>query len=244
MANITLTSEVRAVLERGRCEGNLFYLPEGQLAPKLYAAVNKILVMAGGKWKGGKARAHVFASDPAEKLGITLATGKIRDDKKHFQAFFTPHELADRMAELADVKGWGVLEPSAGHGSIAKACVRAGAGWVDCYDINSEYVDVLCRNGFDEAICGDFLKEIIAPYERIVMNPPFTKGQDFAHIKHAYSLLKTGGRLVSIASAGSSTEKKLIPWLEDVDGVWKELPEGTFKESGTNIRTLLITIDK
>ena len=33
-------------------------------------------------------------------------------------------------------------------------------------------------------------------------------------------------------------------WLQELDHEVEDLPEGTFKSSGTNIRTLLVTIRK
>jgi hypothetical protein len=33
-------------------------------------------------------------------------------------------------------------------------------------------------------------------------------------------------------------------WFEDVGGVVEDLPEGSFKESGTNVMTRIIVIDK
>ena len=39
-------------------------------------------------------------------------------------------------------------------------------------------------------------------YDRIVMNPPFERGQDAEHVRRAYSFLKPGGILVAIVSTG------------------------------------------
>src|SRR3546814_3629081 len=38
--------------------------------------------------------------------------------------------------------------------------------------------------------------------DAVVMNPPFEKGQDVAHVLHAWRSLKTGGTLVAIMGAG------------------------------------------
>ena len=40
-------------------------------------------------------------------------------------------------------------------------------------------------------------------YDKIIMNPPFENGQDIDHIRHAYSLLNDGGRVVCIMSEGT-----------------------------------------
>ena len=102
------------------------------------------------------------------------------------QLFPTPPELAARMVELADLKpGLTVLEPSAGTGNIAKAILDAVDTEVLAYEINSD----LClhlRRTFPswklKACCQDFLEvtDFQGHYPRILMNPPFTQGQDIA----------------------------------------------------------------
>lgn len=81
MADVKLSDEVRAVLKRATVDGNILYLPEGQLDRKLYEAVNKALSLAGGKWKTRVG--HVFPTDAASKLAAMLETGVSVDEKKH-----------------------------------------------------------------------------------------------------------------------------------------------------------------
>ena len=71
------------------------------------------------------------------------------------------------------------------------------------------------------------------------MNPPFTQGQDVAHILHARSLLRPGGRLVAIC--GNGPKQRAV--LEPLAAVWIELPSGAFKKSGTNVATAIVVID-
>ena len=124
MANQTLTPEITAVLERAVISGNQVTLP--QIDRALYLKVDKALQNAGGKWNT-RARAHLFESDPQAKLAQILGTGVAIDEKKAFQAFYTPPALVDRMAALAQVESHVVLEPSAGRGALADACLQAGA---------------------------------------------------------------------------------------------------------------------
>jgi hypothetical protein len=42
------------------------YLPPGNLDRKTYEAVNKALTAIGGKWTGGKVKAHVFPRDVSQ----------------------------------------------------------------------------------------------------------------------------------------------------------------------------------
>ncbi|WP_230685500.1 hypothetical protein, partial [Streptococcus pneumoniae] len=74
-------------------EGNSLKLPPERLEPKFYAQVNKAIVAAGGKWKGGKAQAHIFDGNPLESIG--LETGVVVDKKKLRQAFYTPSDIAE-----------------------------------------------------------------------------------------------------------------------------------------------------
>jgi hypothetical protein len=62
-------------------------------------------------------------------------------------------------------------------------------------------------------------------------------------------LLKPGGILVTVMSPAWQyrTDRKhaeFRAWLEELDHEVEDLPGGTFKASGTNIRTLLVTIRK
>jgi len=240
MANITLAPEVLAVLTRSTVNGNVLILPPVQLERKLYESVNKVIVFAGGKWKRGIG--HVFPSDPMKKLGIALETGIAVDHKKKLQAFFTPEPLARRLADIADVSGHIVLEPSAGHGSIADACIGAGAKAVHCIEIDPENCDVLRKRGHGHnTVCYDFLAMKLEPHERIVMNPPFTKNQDIAHVAHALKFLQPSGILVAVMSP-AVTRPKFQAIIADRNYEIEELPAGAFKESGTSIATIILTI--
>ena len=79
--------------------------------------------------------------------------------------------------------------------------------------------------------CADFLvlNGELGQFDRIVMNPPFERGADIEHIRHAYAKLSPGGRLVAIcaqrpAPAGGAGRALLRNWID--------LPAGSFKETG------------
>src|SRR5688500_13319306 len=137
MARATLTPDVSSVLERSEITGNVLKLPTEQLDRKLYESVNNALANAGGKWNRS-AQGFVFPRDPREALGIMLETGVSRSKKKDNQAFYTPKGLAARVAELAEIRGHIVFEPSAGHGALALAALEAGAQTVDCVELDPE----------------------------------------------------------------------------------------------------------
>lgn len=254
MANQTLTPDVRDILERSTITERQLVLPQGQLPRPLYEAVNKAITFAGGKWNRS-ARAHVFQGDPRQKLGLMLETGVAVDEKKRDQAFFTPPELANRLAEVANVKGCEVLEPSAGLGALADACREAGAGSITLFEINPERAKSLEDKYAFDVHCVDFLsilpnerwsivKDGIGyhtPFNRIVMNPPFTKGQDIKHVAHALKWLQPGGCLVSVM-LDNQTRPKFQTLIAGREHVIESVPAGAFKQSGTNIATIILSI--
>jgi predicted RNA methylase len=243
MANYKLTPEVEDVLRRSTITESSVALPN-QLERKLYEDVNKVLVHAGGKWNRG-AKAHVFASDPRVKLGLALETGVSVDEKKLYQEFFTPPDLADTLAVTAGVGGMTVLEPSAGAGAIALACRKFGAKEVVCVELQRVHAERLKSLGF-QTYERDFLSIGAGPvglFDRVVMNPPFTKGQDLRHIEHAKKFLKPGGRLVSVISG--NTERQTLKDLVDAwGGTIGRLDDGAFKGSGTMVRTAFVALRK
>jgi phospholipid N-methyltransferase len=248
---IPITPEIRAVLERANITSTSLTITE-QLDRNLYQAVNKVLEAGGGKWDR-KAKAHLFTGDPRAALGIALETGKITresivDEKQTFQIFHTPRDLARRMIRIADIKpGDRVLEPSAGEGAIALAAQDAGA-IVTAIEIRPEAVLKLNQVLISPALCADFLKVPAGDdtYDVILMNPPFTRNQDIQHVQHALGFLAPKGRLVSIMSP-HFTFADDVPSVEfrrmlDIRGVFEPLPAGTFKEAGTNVSTVLVTV--
>lgn len=88
-----------------------------------------------------------MSGDPRVKLGLTLETGVATDCKKTLQFFPTPPELAALVAIRSHVRGCSVLEPSAGHGALAKACVNEGAmlakaeSWYSAQKIAEEIIE-------------------------------------------------------------------------------------------------------
>jgi 16S rRNA G1207 methylase RsmC len=85
-------------------------------------------------------------------------------------------------------------------------------------------------------------------FDRIVMNPPFADQQDIRHVMHAATLLKPGGRLVAIMSAGVAfrddrLSRAFRALLLEHGGAIEYLPEAAFKASGTGVLAVLVTIE-
>ncbi|EGO7830391.1 class I SAM-dependent methyltransferase, partial [Escherichia coli] len=85
--------------------------------------------------------------------------------------------------------------------------------------------------------CGDFMEWQPAQYySRVIMNPPFSHGQDIRHILRAFSLLRPGGVLVAVCLNGPRQQEKLLPFSD----VREELPRGTF--AYTDVPTMIIRL--
>lgn len=242
---VEIDDDVRDVLQRSTITEASLMLPSEQLERKLYERVNKVLIAAGGKWNK-KARAHLFDRDPRQALGLALENGSITDTKKAQQQFFTPPVLAAQIALKATIRpGLTVLEPSAGEGALALAARRLGAD-VCCIEQDQHCINALLKLGFP-VTGADFLNvPATAVMDRVLMNPPFTKGQDVAHVMHALQFVKPGGRLVAIMSAGvkSNRQAKRFRGVCEEFGVEiEDLPEDAFLESGTGVRTVLVVVD-
>jgi len=241
MAHVKITPEIESVVRNSRIEGSKLFLPN-QLDRKLYVEVNKCLVNCGGKWTKN-VQAHVFDGNPLEKLGLALETGVSRDEKKDSQAFYTPANVASLVVSLAEVNGCRVLEPSAGIGNLVSEILVAGAEKVDIVEQNPASVKIL-KEKYHYIYEGDFLSwEPTVLYDRVVMNPPFTKNQDVKHVEKAFSLLKNGGKLVSIM-AGNRTRKPFLELIKDKDYEIIDLPAGSFKESGTMVNCMVLILEK
>lgn len=238
------------ILARCRTEGNILYLPEEQLDRATYNDVNKVLVALGGKWNR-KEKGHVFDYDPEEALETAIMTGEIVDKKKLFQFFETPENIAKELCNMAEItKDSNVLEPSVGKGRIADAAYECHPNKLVGLDINTELERYLKDKPYQTLLGIDFLEyETEEKFNRIVMNPPFTKHQDIKHFMKAYEILAECGILVSIMSIApffreDKISKDFRNFLEEHDAVIANLPEGAFKESGTMVRTCVVKITK
>ncbi len=160
------------------------------------------------------------------------------------QLFPTPRDVARQVVDLADIQpGDRVLEPSAGTGHILDA-VPDTAGAIVAVELNHNLIKTL-RAKFQPAVVlvehADFLEwQADAPFDRIVMNPPFSNGADIKHITRALSMLREGGRLVAICANGPRQREQLEPIADE----WIDLPVGTFAEQGTNVNTAIVVISK
>jgi predicted RNA methylase len=247
---IKIEQEVIEVLVASKVDGATLFLPETQLDRKLYEKVNKCLVALGGTWNR-KARGHIFEDDPSDAIDEALLTGEVFNKKKAYQFFPTPLVLAASVCEWAEINSdCDVLEPSAGRGAIVEEIVKCRPRSVTVVELDEANAPFLSEK-YDYCFIGqDFLTwESSMPYDRIVMNPPFSKKQDIQHILRAFELLKSGGILVSILSPSPffCTDNLSVKFRDFLNGFNAEVIDfdpGAFKESGTLIRTKGIKVRK
>lgn len=241
---------VLEILERSELEGNALRLPPAKLDRAMYTAVNKVIEAAGGKWNK-KAKTHVFDGDAADTIDPILLTGEYTRTKQDFGQFDTPEELALDVVRRARIApGMTMLEPNAGIGNLVDAAEKAGAR-VEACEIDAK------RHQACKARCilaggirlANFLAAPPAPvFDRVVMNPPFAKQADIAHVLHASRFVKPGGRLVSIMSASVTFRSDAISarfreFIQSQGGSFGHLPAGSFKQSGTMVQAVVASFD-
>lgn len=266
---MNVSTEVLSVLSTAlRFEGSDRAAIAVKLERGLYVSVDKVLQGLGGKWNK-KAKAHVFAGEerPEDAIERVLATGVVTIVKDDLAFFPTPYALARRLVAVAGVRqGEAVLEPSAGLGALVDAIIEAGAREVRCVERDVTMRELLAerfkheRNGKTGPAKvwvshrADFMEYEgdMGYVDRVAMNPPFKRvgeGDHLDHVRHAHKQLQPGkGVLAAIMPNGvifreDRRHKEFRAWVRDHAGSITELPEGSFKESGTGVRTCIVRIE-
>lgn len=164
-------------------------------------------------------------------------------------AVMTPTLVATFMARLADLKpNQRILEPSAGTGNLALALKRyakthftdSQQPTLDVLEQDPDLVSCLIHRGF-EPIKGDFLAYNVKPYDRIVLNPPYSQAQGAAHIQHAFDLLAPDGTLLALIPTYyilNKSQRKLKifqHWLKDRHEEGHTIREYRFQDPSHNL---------
>lgn len=236
----------------------------GRLDRGLYVKLDKVLRALGGSWVSGIG-VHVFdgPEDASTRVERALTSGEVTTDCD-LGNFLTPARLAVELVALADVRvGHRALEPSAGTGRLIDALLAVGAV-VTAVERHSARREALAqripaerRRGRDLSVSNseDFLCfGGIPAYDRVIMNPPFCRsgaGDHLDHVRRAHDLLLPGGILVSVLPSSLTFRRdrryaEFRSWMADAGpgSVLRELPAGTFRESGTDVRTVVISTRK
>ncbi|MGW2863399.1 methyltransferase [Streptomyces sp. NPDC001205] len=156
--------------------------------------------------------------------------------------------MVEQLLSLADLRaGHEVLEPSAGQGAIAAEAALLAT--VDCIELLPDNAQHITAARYARTVTvADFLTIPAEPrYDHIVMNPPFARQADIAHVTHALSFLRPHGRLTAVMSAALTfhTDARTVFFRAQIErsgGSVRALPDGAFKPSGTAVRTVLVTI--
>lgn len=177
-------------------------------------------------------------------------------------------EMANDRAELLEAKGFNVMardfmeikpRESYTFGDVFKTAdgiegIMRGAGGMGSNRVRlvNEAGDMLGYYDRDE-LTGVRLRGTESGYDRIIMNPPFSDRRDAEHVRHAFELLRPGGRLVAIMGEGVffGKDKKaqdFRDWLEEKGGTAEKLPEGSFMDPtlpvNTAVNARMVVIDK
>lgn len=172
--------------------------------------------------------------------------------------FPTPRPLAERLVAMARIEsGNTVLEPSAGTGNLIDAILKSHNDVRVSYcEMNCFLLDILRAKyeGVKEVrFLGRDYFEIDTihggnRFDRIIMNPPFERGQDAEHVLRAwYSLLAPKGILTAIVSGGvlsrtDKSTKSFREFLRNKRADVHDVPAGSFKSSGTEVNSKIVQV--
>lgn len=244
-----IPNDVLNILDRCTYKGNALFLPE-HLDSAMYKAVNKIIEGVGGKWNR-KLKSHIFDYDDVEELiENIILIGEAVNFKKQYQFFPTPQPIAEHMCDLAELNSNSfVMEPSVGEGHLADEIWKRDFKLFCGLELNTRMESLLTNKPYTVNFGIDFLSFEDDRWDRIIMNPPFSKQQDVEHIQKAFEILKPGGILVSVVGVSPffrNNRKSLefMEFLSENNAEIESLPAGAFAESGTNVETKIIKILK
>lgn len=178
---------------------------------------------------------YSFDYHPSEAIKEVVASGCLPDQKTH-QYYPTPASVAEVAVKMAQIgPEHACLEPSAGTGGLADYMPKDRTL---CIEVSALHCKVL-EGKRHRVVCRDFLgvSGEVGPFDRIVMNPPFSDGRWQAHLEHAAEMLADGGRLVAVLPA-SAKGKDLLPGftLE-----WSRVYDNEFAGTGVSVVILCAT---
>lgn len=175
-----------------------------------------------------------------------------KNNREGSDYFPTPEPLGYKMVEWAGLgEGDSVLEPSAGHGAIARYVPKTNE-MVSIEPSQSLFTKLQLKAG---GLGRKFLNNTFENYalnnkhDVIVMNPPFGKAGTLAiqHVDKAFKHLDEGGRIVAIIPRGS-TDKKFEKWYNEQKNVAMRaevnLPDILFQQAGTRVVCRVVVLDK
>ncbi len=98
------------------------------------------------------------------------------------------------------------------------------------------------HQGFPHTIVKNYLEvkkgDIKEKISLVIMNPPFHLRSDIRHISHARKFLNPGGKLAALCL---NTHHRADAF-KAIAETWEELPAQSFRESGTQVSVIMLTI--
>lgn len=205
---------------------------------------------------GGKEfdKGDVSENDPFDNAVLDYYTNQRlnKNNREGVDYFPTPEPLGYKMVEWANIgEGDSVLEPSAGHGAIARYVPQSNE-LVAIEPSMSLFAKLQMKAG---GLGRKFQNETFEAYhisnkhDTIVMNPPFghAGATAIAHIEKAFGHLEEGGRMVAIIPRGAM-DAKFVKWAESNKSVapraYISLPDVTFQQAGTKVNCRVVVVDK
>lgn len=208
----------------------------------------------GGKTADKRASNQISEFDKAKTYYFAQQkNNKSRDQREGADYYATPEPVGMKMVEWANIKpGDKVLEPSAGHGAIARffptqtdvtmvepslnLSQRAALANGNARIVNSRFEDLNRTN----------------KYDAIVMNPPYGMGGKTAyeHVTKAVQHLREGGRIVALVPRGGLADRSLVDFMAmaEENGVHLvadiAMPKSTFERAGTQVNTRVLVLEK
>ena len=205
---------------------------------------------------GGKEfdKGDVSENDPFDNAVLDYYTNQRlnKNNREGVDYFPTPEPLGYKMVEWANIgEGDSVLEPSAGHGAIARYVPQSNE-LVAIEPSMSLFAKLQMKAG---GLGRKFQNETFEAYhisnkhDTIVMNPPFghAGATAIAHIEKAFGHLEEGGRMVAIIPRGAM-DKKFAKWYDNEKTAAMraevDLPDIVFQQAGTSVRCRVVVVDK
>ena len=192
-----------------------------------------------------KAKAYYYGT---KKQG----SGRSSAGREGTDYFATPEPVGLKMVEMANIRpGEDVLEPSGGHGAIAR--------WFPddtknkAIEPSADLASKLSLRFSGDVMTGMFEDHhIVNKYDAIVMNPPYGHGGKTAadHVGKAGAHLRDGGRIVALIPTGPAADKQFDKLLssdamKDIYTVADiKMPSVTFERAGTKVSTRILVLEK
>lgn len=175
-----------------------------------------------------------------------------RDSREGKDYYPTPEPLGYMMAQWGMIEeGESVLEPSAGHGAIARY-VPVSAQLTAIEPSSALFSRLQIKAGgigrkFENDIFEHY--HIVNKHDVVLMNPPFGTGGKLAveHLAKAFNHLEEGGRIVALIPRGGA-DKRFDKWYGETESAVMTgevlLPDITFEKAGTAVSCRVVVIDK